>query len=481
VCGLGDFAFLKQLPRVDAAETTLDPRFVQFRPEIEPLVRLLEETPRDRLLEKVAERIKSGASYREVLAALLLAGVRNIQPRPVGFKFHAVLVVNSAHMASQNSPDSDRWLPIFWALDYFKTAQARDVTEGDWTLSKVDERWVPSAASARNLFIEAMDTWDEEKADVAATGWARTAGAQELFDVFCTYGARDFRDIGHKAIFVANSWRTLQNIGWQHSEPVLRSLAYALLQHGGGNPSDGDFEADRPGRRNRETLKRIRPDWQRGASKVEATWDLLNVLRHGSWEDASEKVVELLNKRISPQSLWDGLFLHAAEMLMRSPGIVPLHACTTTNALHYAYLHAFKDETRRFLILQNAAFLTLFRETSGIGDGISIDEFEPAEGMPGLDEIFADVGSNRIQAARKTLAYLTAAKDPKPFIDVAQRLIYLKGHDAHDYKFSSAALEDFHHLSPALRSRFLAASTFWLEGSQKPDNALVARTRAAFA
>jgi hypothetical protein len=34
-----------------------------------------------------------------VLAALLLAGVRNIQPRPVGFKFHAVLVVNSAHLA----------------------------------------------------------------------------------------------------------------------------------------------------------------------------------------------------------------------------------------------------------------------------------------------------------------------------------------------------------------------------------------------
>ena len=27
------------------------------------------------------------------------------------------------------------------------------------------------------------------------------------------YGARDFRDIGHKAIFVANSYRTLVTIG----------------------------------------------------------------------------------------------------------------------------------------------------------------------------------------------------------------------------------------------------------------------------
>ena len=47
--------------------------------------------------------------------------------------------------------------------------------------------------------------------------------------MFWRYGARDFRDIGHKAIFVANSYRTLVTIGWRHAEPILRSLAYALL------------------------------------------------------------------------------------------------------------------------------------------------------------------------------------------------------------------------------------------------------------
>ena len=121
---LGDFGFLNRLPRVAAREARLAPSAVQLREEVEPLVRLIEETPRERLLEEVAARIQRGTSYREVLAALLLAGVRNVQPRPhVGFKFHSVLVVNSAHIASQASPDTDRWLPIFWALDYFKTAQ----------------------------------------------------------------------------------------------------------------------------------------------------------------------------------------------------------------------------------------------------------------------------------------------------------------------------------------------------------------------
>jgi len=124
VCGLGDLSFLSRLPRVSAQEARLDPKTVRFQPDIEPLVRFLEETPRDKLLEEVAARIHRGLSYREVLAALLLAGVRNIQPRPVGFKFHSVLVVNSAHLASISSTESDRWLPIFWAIDTFKKSQA---------------------------------------------------------------------------------------------------------------------------------------------------------------------------------------------------------------------------------------------------------------------------------------------------------------------------------------------------------------------
>ena len=99
--GLTDLGFLGQLPRVSAEEARSKPDIVRLRPEIEPLVEFLEDTPRERLLDETVARIKRGLSYQELLAALLLAGVRNVEPRPsVGFKFHAVLVVNSAHLAS---------------------------------------------------------------------------------------------------------------------------------------------------------------------------------------------------------------------------------------------------------------------------------------------------------------------------------------------------------------------------------------------
>jgi len=477
-------AFLRGVPSVSAAEAALDPNTVRYGPEIEPLVRLLEDTPREQLLEQVAARIHQGTSYREVLIALLLAGVRNVQPRPVGFKFHAVLVVNSAHLASISSPDELRWLPIFWALDNFKSAQAADVREGNWTMAPVDESAVPPAHKARAAFIDAMDQWDEQAVDVAVVGLARTVGANELFELFARYGARDFRDIGHKAIFVANSWRTLTAMGWQYAEPVLRSLAYALVDRGRDGPPDSDAPADRPWRRNAELARHIRAEWQEGKPDDAATSEFLAALRTSSDEEAPQLVVDMLNRGVAPQSIWDALLVGAGEILARAPGIVALHTVTSSNALRFAYEASASDETRRMLLLQNASFVPLFREAAARRNklaSIQIDALEPLapadEG--GLDDIFVDVSKDPLRAARKTLAYARQHSDPEAFINKARTLVFLKGRDSHDYKFSSAVLEDYYHVSPAWRDRYLAASVFNLRGSEAPDTAVARRTREA--
>jgi hypothetical protein len=114
-----------------------------------------------------------------------------------------------------------------------------------------------------------------------------------------------------------------------------------------------------------------------------------------------------------------------------------------------------------------------------------LDELEPVAPSDGqrnaVEEIFADIGRDRLAAAGKTLAYLEAHPDPREFIDAARLLIFLKGTNTHDYKFSSAVLEDHRNLSPKWRSRYLAASVFNLRGSSGPDNRLVQRTRSALA
>jgi hypothetical protein len=486
--GLSDLGFLGGLPSVRAADAKPDPKRVKLRPEIEPLVQLIEETPRGRLLEEVAARIKKGLTYQDVLTGLMLAGVCNVEPRPnVGFKFHAVLVVNSAHLASLASPDSERWLPMFWALDNFKSSQAQNEKERKgWRMQPVAEDKVPSARLARQAFIDAMDRWDTAAADVAVAGLARHAGAQEVFELFVKYGARDFRDIGHKAIFVANSWRTLQTVGWHHAEPVLRSLAYALLKYDGSNPSTSDQTADRPGRNNRELAATLRSNWLDGKTSPAATVDLLTALREGSESDVPAKVVQLINDGTSPQAVWDALFLGAGELLLRQPGIVALHAVTSTNALHYAYEATSDDATRRWLMLQNAAFVTLFRQqlsTRGKVADQPIEKLPPVEPSKGggdaVAEMFADLSDDKLTGARKALGYLEHGGDPRAVMDAARLLVFFKGNDSHDYKFSSALLEDFEHVSPEWRGRLLAAGMMNFKGSGTKDLDLVKRTRAA--
>ena len=490
LAGLGDLAFLSRLRPVSADETELDPNIVRLQADIEPLVRLLEDTPRERLLEEVAGKIKAGTTYREVLAALLLAGVRNVQPRPsVGFKFHAVLVVNSAHLASLASPDEHRWLPIFWALDEFKQSQAKDVSENNWTMRPVEESRVPPADKARQAFVAAMDNWDEEAADAAVAALARSMQPAELFEIFCRYGARDFRSIGHKAIYVANSWRTLEYIGWQYAEPVLRSLAYALLNcEGDKKPSLADYEADRPGRENAKRATSLRADWRQGQPDEAATAELLTTLYGGTPDDACGQVVEMLNRGVAPQSIWDALYLSAGEMQVRQPGIVGLHCVTSTNALGYAFRASQSDENKRLLLLQNAAFLPMFLQAMrGRGQvaEVHLTELEPApleaSGAEAVSEIFATAGSDRMAAARKIIGYVREHPDPAEFIEAARLLVFLKGTNAHDYKFSAAVLEDYLQVSPQFRDRYLASSAFNLRTSADGDNGLVQRTRDALA
>jgi hypothetical protein len=488
LAGLSDFAFLNGLQPVSAAEAKVSPAMVQLNADIEPLVRLIEDTDRDKLLDVVASRIRAGTSYGQFLAAVMLAGVRGIQPRPVGFKFHAVLVVNSAHLASLAAPDSDRWLPLFWALDNFKSSQAQNRNQGNWRMAPVAEAKLPPASQAKQRFQEAMDDWNVDGADLAIPALVRSAGATEIIELFWRYGARDFRDIGHKAIYAANSWRTLQTIGWRHAEPVMRSLAYALLEHEGDNPARRDATPDRPWRENLKRAARIRADWQSGEIDPKATTDLLSTLRTGSPAEVCEQAVELLNKKVSPASLWDALFLNAGELLMRQPGIVGIHCVTSANALHFGYQTSGHDETRRLLLLQAAAFLPMFRQAM-LGRGkmrtdLNIDTLASVEakskGAQAIEEIFADVSKDRLLAARKTLAVLDSqTADPQALMTPARRLLFSKGRDSHDYKFSSAALEDCFHVTPAWRYRYLATSMFNLKGAGDPDNDLMKRTRAA--
>lgn len=114
---------------------------------------------------------------------------------------------------------------------------------------------------------------------------------------------------------------------------------------------------------------------------------------------------------------------------------------------------------------------------------VTIDDLQPvtteAADAIAMDEIFADLSTEPSSAAAKVLGYLRQSQDAKELMDAARVLIFLKGNNAHDYKFSSAVLEDYYNVSPQWRDVYMASNVFMLRGSQQPDNELVSRTRSA--
>jgi hypothetical protein len=295
------------------------------------------------------------------------------------------------------------------------------------------------------------------------------------------YAVRDQRNIGHKPIFAAQSWRTLQAIGWQHAEPVLRSLAFGLLDlHGDSrHVAVGPYEA------NLVNAGKIRDDWQAGKPDPSATRELLETLRQASPEEASAAAVNLLNRGVSPDSLWDAVVLGGGDLMIRKPGLVSLHVVTSGNALHFIYGASGDDMTRRLALLQAVGWAPIFRAAiKPPSSGPTIDALEASRpdtsGDDAIGEIFAAVSDNRGDAARKALGYLSSGGSPDLVFAAARRMIFHKGKDSHDYKYGAAAWEECELATdPKWRAPLAASMMFNLPGSKTADSPLMNRAREA--
>jgi hypothetical protein len=207
-------------------------------------------------------------------------------------------------------------------------------------------------------------------------------------------------------------------------------------------------------------------------------------MRSGSVDDACKQVlVQLESGKTQAQGAWDAIHLASGELIMRQPGILGIHAVTSTNALHYAFRTAANPETRLLLLLHGVAWIGRFREAmTGRGKFGSVKITElPAESISEEDETKAAtevlelIGPNTPGAAARAFALAQKHPQPDAYAKMARRLIFRKGTDAHHYKYAAAIFEDYGLVSPPWRPHLLATSVYYLRGSQDPDSKLMTR------
>jgi hypothetical protein len=300
----------------------------------------------------------------------------------------------------------------------------------------------------------------------------------EIFSLLFAYGARDLREIGHKAISVANAHRLVARLDSVQFEAVLRSTVAALQNSDAGpNPASHDLEPDRPWQQNQQRLRDIPASWQQqGRNDPAARAELRAELYRVSQQEAGAVIVTMLRQGISPDIIWQLLFGMAAEFVMVRPGILAVHAQTTVNALHYAYRVCGRGETQQLLLLQCAAFMALFRQYTGAtATDFNLEALQPlplhrptAEAM---DELYAEVAAGRrLRAAGKALAYLQSDGDPEALIARARHHCVYYADEPHDYKYPEAVFDSYAQFSDAAwRRRFLSAGMAYFKApAQRP-------------
>ena len=429
------------------------------------LLSLLEDSPRERLPGDLVKRIREGLRYEDLLAALCSASARNVQPYPdVGFKYHAVMVLRSIHAATQNLPVGDRWLPILWAADYFKSAQAQEHSRSGWRLP-ARQSAQSTAPTARHSLIMALDHWDRDAADAAIVDYASLAPTDAIFALLFRYGMRDLREIGHKAIAVSNAKRLMGLLDAAERVAMLRSTVAALQNiEDGPSPIGHDLAADRPWRENGQQLHAIPQSWRQGRDDPSARQALREFLYAVSPPQAGAAVVTALRQGLSPDAVWRVHFGMAAELMMQRPNILSVHAQTTANALHYIYRSCSEQQTQQLALLQCAAYLAMFRELTGASvKSFELDTLPPqplAPNAASIDALYADVSAgHRLEAASKALGYLQGGGDPAALIASARHHVVYYAEEPHDYKFPEAVFDNYAQMPDGeWRQRFLSVN-----------------------
>lgn len=469
---------------------------IRFGADLEPLVRLIEETPRDRCVAALAAELRRGLPYRRFVAGVFFTAVRKSNSH------HSMYLVNSAHQVSLDLRPEERLLPLFWAVDHFKWQQH------DFPSPPMAELAGPLPNSARpaEAFHEAMRRGRRDDAEKTIVTLARSEGPRHAMEHLWEYGCRDLSQIGHRAISLSSAWRVLQTLGWQHAEPALRFVVRDM-----GSP-DRYYQPNLA--RVDRMLATLPPGWAVGRSDRGATLELFTPLRQGRAEAACDLAAQQVAGTVGSQVVWDAVHVAAAELLMLHPGSSgmagrPLHINTAVNALHFAFRTARAARTRLLILLQSVAWVADFIRVH-LGEravdasspldlaGAELPETSPRT----VDEIFSTLpphtydfdsttrtgrGHNladraaRTPIGRKVYALLT--RDPEAvslYLQVARSWLTVKATmEAHEYKLPGALFEDYDLVSAEWRPRLLASSAHWLHGRQSADSRLLQQAREA--
>jgi len=440
---------------------------------LEPLVALMQETPADRLLPAVMERIKSGTELRQLVAAAALANARTFGGQDYE-GYHALMALAPAFQMSGELSEAQRALPVMKVL-YRNTNHIQQMGgAAHEALHPVEPGPAAAGPSGALTLREATRQRDVDGAERALAGLARGSLEEAYNDL--QYIVQDYADV-HRVVLAWRSWALLDLTGKEHAVTLLRQSVRFCCDEEGQIRKRGD-----------EPLRSLLPRLletadSRGKATVECQPDYRWVEELGqkiyasTREQAAEAVALALAEGISPEAIGEAISLAANQLVLHDPGrrkedtaakpkgsvhgaSVGVHASDAANA----WRNISRVSNRRNTL---ASLIVGAYHTAGQSGGLNPKAYPFAEHREKIRTVGADAllpeAEAAIKASDQTRAcalihrYGELGRPARPVFDMLLRYAISEDGALHAEKYYRTVTEEFAATHAAFRWRHLAA------------------------
>lgn len=287
--------------------------------KLEPLVALMQETPPDRLMPLLAERLAAGAELKSLVCAGALANVRAFGGQDY-IGFHTFMALAPALQIADELPINRRALPVMKVL-YRNSSRIQDqAADHHDVLTPIEgASGPPPRADELRASIHAID-WNLAETQFASLSEGSVADAFNQLQV----AVQDETDV-HRVVLSWRAWVMLGLAGQEYAQTLLRqSVRYCL------DTEQRMRDKNYPHSGVRELLPRLLDEHRLlakplGDCLVDDKWveQLAREIFAGTQAEAATAVAVALAEGIDPDAIGQALSLAANMLVLHDPGRRP--------------------------------------------------------------------------------------------------------------------------------------------------------------
>ena len=461
------------LSRAEGGEV---PDSLDFGP-MESLVRLMQETPVNRLLPVLVGQMKSGVELKRLVAAAALANARTFGGEDyVGF--HTMMALAPAFHMSAELPEATRALPVFKVL-YRNTNR---IQEHGGRKSEVLHPVDAGSDSQSGATAESLRTAVRAKNVSEAERAYATIAARSPDDALnAVLMSVEDRPEVHRVVLPYRAWDLLDLIGKDHAQTLLRQSVRYCLAHG----APGDSAGDPPKLLPRIFDEHHLHDTSLGQRDVEDAWieRMSQTIFAGTPQQAADAAAAALADGIAPDAIGHAISLAANQLILRDAGrtardevpnkpigsvhgdSIGVHACDSANA--WRHLARVTNTQNTFACLILGAYQVAYDRTERGGDFLHWQPLPLPEHVSQLKEtrpeaLLAELdgavrGNLQAHAAAIVQHYGDLGHPERPAFDLLLKYAVSEDGSLHAEKFYRTNCEEFAANRPAFRWRQLVA------------------------